>query len=162
MGIFNRIRNEKLSLYSDSDVVSPVKGTLIPPNYINDPVFKEEMMGQTIGIIPSDNTFVCPVNGIVEVTFPTGHAYGIKSNDGKSYLVHVGIDTVSLEGKGFKSYIKKGEYVKAGQKAVIVDFDILKEANLDLTTMLIITDNLNEPIKFIEYGEVEKGQKINK
>lgn len=165
MAIFNlfKKKTETLQEYSDYDIVAPVNGKMIPANEISDPVFAEEVMGQTIGFIPSDGKVVCPVNGVVSVVLPTEHAFGITGNDGNEYLVHIGIDTVALDGKGFKAVIKNGESVKAGQLAVEVNLDVVKKANYEATTMLIVTEKKEESylVKYIDFGEVLKGQKIN-
>lgn len=159
---------QKLSKHShgfqDSDIVSPVTGTKILTSSIADQVFAQEVMGQTIGIIPSDGHIVCPVNGEVEVMFPTGHAFGIKGFDGNSYLIHIGIETVQLQGKGFTSYLKQGQIVKAGQKAVDVDLTYVKENHLDTTVMLIVTQKQHENtvISFKEDSRYVKGEIINK
>lgn len=166
MGLFDKLLKKESSVpsVSDKDVLAVVSGKMIPASEISDPVFGEEMMGQTIGFIPSEGTVVCPVNGVVEVAFPTGHAFGIKGNDGNGYLVHVGIDTVSLNGKGFKAFLKQGQKVKAGQKAVEMDIDLVEKAGLSTTTMLIITDKVNDAFKvnYIDFQNVDRGQKINK
>ena len=165
MGLFDKIfKKDELQVFKDTDIVSPVTGKMIPANEISDPVFGEEMMGQTIGIIPSNGDVVCPVNGIVEVAFPTGHAFGIKGNDGNSYLVHIGIDTVSLNGNGFKMLLKQNQQVTAGQIAVEANLTAIKKSGLDTTTMLIVTEkeDPNFKVDYIGFQNVEKGKKINK
>ncbi|MBQ0065133.1 MAG: PTS glucose transporter subunit IIA [Firmicutes bacterium] len=155
MGLFDKFKKK------DNTILSPVSGMLIPASEISDPVFSEEMMGQTIGFIPDDGYIVCPVDGMVEVAFPTGHAFGIKGVDGNGYLVHIGIDTVSLEGKGFNALLKQGEKVKAGQPAVEMDINLVKETGLNTTTILIITEKVKD-VHYIDFKHVNKGDKINK
>ena len=146
----------------DGDIVSPVTGTIIATKDIADSVFAQEIMGQTIGIVPEEGIVVCPVNGKVEVLFPTGHAFGIKGNDGNSYLVHIGIETVNLRGKGFTTWIKQGQNVKAGQKAVDVDLQYVKSNGLDTTVMLIVTEKKDDcNIQYVEKSNVIKAEKIN-
>ena len=164
MGFFDKFKkNDTIPVTDSKDIVAPVKGTMIPPSEISDPVFAQEVMGQTIGFVPEEETIVCPVNGKVEVLFPTNHAFGIRDAFGTVFLVHIGIDTVSLNGKGFKAFIKVGDQVKAGQKAVEIDTNKLKNAGYNLTTMLIVSEKETEDFKvnYIPYGTVEKGQKIN-
>ena len=165
MGLFDRFKKkeEPAVSFDDNDIIAPVVGKMIPASEISDPVFGEEMMGQTIGFIPDGGDVACPVNGSVVVMFPTGHAFGIKGNDGNSYLVHIGIDTVSMNGKGFKPFIKQGDTVKAGQKAVQVDWNEVKKQGYQTTTMLIVTEPKEENFKnsYIPFGTVEKNQKIN-
>ena len=80
---------------------SPLAGETVPLTAVNDPVFSSEAMGKGIAVKPSGNTVYSPVDGIVQIAFETGHAYGLKSDNGAEVLIHVGIDTVSMNGKGF-------------------------------------------------------------
>lgn len=166
MGIFDKFKKkEDIPDTEAKDIVAPVKGKMIPAAEISDPVFSQEVMGQTVGFIPLEEDFVvgCPVNGTVEAVFSTNHAFGIRDNAGNVYLTHIGIDTVSLNGEGFKPFIKVGDKVKAGQKAIKVDTKKLKSKGFDLTTMLIVSEKEAEDfvVNYIPYGNVEKNQKIN-
>ena len=135
---------------------------MISPKEINDPMFAEEMMGQTIGFILSDGEVVAPATGRLEVLFPTGHAFALRMNDGTRLLIHIGIDAVNLKGKGFKVLKKQGDRVKAGEVVVKVDLDTVKQAGYDTTTMLIVTEPIydGEKINFIGFGDVKKSQII--
>lgn len=161
MALFSKLFNK--NSFSDKDVVSPVKGKMIPCSEISDAVFSQEMMGQTIGFEPYDGVICSPVNGIIEVMFPTHHAIGIKAADGTGYLVHIGIDTVVLNGDGFKAFVKQGDNVKAGQKIVEVNLDKVKKAGYPLTTMLIVTEKPSDDyrVKYIDCREVERAEVIN-
>lgn len=117
---------------------------MISPKEINDPMFAEEMMGQTIGFILSDGEVVAPATRRLEVLFPTGHAFALRMNDGTRLLIHIGIDTVNLKGKGFKVLKKQGDRVKAGEIVVKVDLDTVKQAGYDATTMLIVTEPIHD------------------
>ena len=117
---------------------------MISPKEINDPMFAEEMMGQTIGFILSDGEVVAPTTGRLEVLFPTGHAFALRMNDGTRLLIHIGIDTVNLKGKGFKVLKKQGDRVKAGEIVVKVDLDTVKQAGYDAITMLIVTEPIHD------------------
>lgn len=172
MGLFDKLLKkenketevqENLPAVADTAVVSPCTGKLIPAAEISDPVFAEEMLGQTIAVIPTDGTVVCPVNGTVTTMFPTGHAFGVTANDGNAYLVHIGIDTVSMNGKGFNVLLKEGQKVVAGQNAVIVDLNEIAKAGLDATTMLIVAEKVSDDFKvdYITSGDVVMGQVIN-
>lgn len=152
---------KNLAQIGDDRIVSVCKGKMIEASKIEDPVFAKELMGKTIGFIPENGEIVAPCNGTLEVLFPTGHAFAIRRNDGTGLLIHIGINTVDLNGKGFKVFAKQGEVVKAGQKIVSMDLDLVKNADLSTTTMLIIT----EPVKgvvynFNEYGNKEKAEII--
>ena len=98
----------------NDDVLAVVNGKMIPPSQIQDPVFAQEMMGQTIGFIHEESDVVSPVNGIVSVLFSTKHAFGIQADNGNAYLVHIGIDTVSLNGQPFQIKVKVGDIVDGG------------------------------------------------
>ena len=164
MGFLDRFNTKTVSLFKDTDVVSVVKGTLIDASQINDPLFSQEIMGQTIGFQPENGHIVCPVNGKVTAVFPTGHAFGITTKAGVGYLVHMGIDTVNLGGKGFKMYIKENEEVIAGQKAAKMDLNLVRNEGLDTTIVLVVTEKQDENfrVNYIECQKVEKGQLINR
>ncbi len=160
MGFLDIWKNKRIL---SNDIVSPVTGKILPTFEIADTVFSQEMMGQTIAIIPDDGTIVSPVSGVLELVFPTKHAFGVKTNDGLGFLVHIGIDTVTLKGKGFKSFAKKGDRVHFGQKIIEVDLETLKAAGIDTTVMLIITEKNRDDFK-IEYPKKEnviRGEKLN-
>lgn len=163
MGMFDRFLKKGTSTLDSAKIVSPVTGKMIPTSEIKDAVFSQEIMGQTIGIVPSEGVVVAPVSGKVVVLFPTGHAFGILGDDGNEYLVHIGIDTVSLNGKGFKNFVKQGDIVKMGQKIVKVDLETIKNAGLDTTVMLIVTkkSQANYQVNYINPSNVIKGQKID-
>lgn len=160
MGFFDKFK-KKLSEIADDKIVSVCKGKMIEPSQIEDKMFAQEMMGKTVGFIPEDKTIVAPCNGTLEVLFPTGHAFAIRRKDGTGLLVHIGINTVDLAGKGFKVYAKQGDRVQAGQKIVEVDLDVLKDAGLSSTVMLIVTEPVNGvDYNFSEYGEKELAEII--
>lgn len=164
MGLFDNFFSKKeISLVADSAVVAPVSGKMISANEISDMAFSQEMLGQTIGIVPVDNVVAAPANGTIEMFFETGHAFGIKTSDGVGLLVHIGVNTVSLKGKGFKTFAKQGDTVKAGQKIIEADFDAIKAAGLDHTVMLIVTEQPTADfrINYIDNSEVKRGQIIN-
>ena len=159
MGFFT---NHKKKSDKDLDIVALASGTMICPDQIKDAVFSQQMMGQTIGFILDSGEIVSPVTGKVEVMFPTGHAFMIRMKDGTGILVHVGINTVELNGKGFKVYVKQGQDVKAGQTVVRLDLKAVKQQGYDTTTMLIVSESINKTIPFIDFGKVKKGKSIVK
>ena len=162
MGLFNIFKKDNNLNVKETDIVSLGNGKMMSPKEINDPMFAEEMMGQTIGFILSDGEVVAPATGKLEVLFPTGHAFALRMNDGTGLLVHIGIDTVNLKGKGFKVLKKQGDRVRAGEAVVKVDLDTVKQAGYDATTMLIVTEPIHEgeKINFIDFGDVKKSQII--
>ncbi len=124
-------------------IASPLDGETVALKDVNDPVFSSETMGKGIAIKPSGNTVVSPVDGTVSVAFETGHAYGIKSNDGAEILIHIGIDTVSMAGKGFTQNVKVDQIVKKGDVLGTFDSAEIKKAGYDDTTMVIVTNTAN-------------------
>lgn len=130
-------------------VSSPLEGKIIPIENVKDNVFAEKMMGDGIAIESTAGKVVAPFDGVIEVAFDTKHAIGLKSFDGCELLIHVGLDTVELNGKGFTSHIKKGDTVSKGD--LLLEFDIaeIKKAGYDVTTPIIVT---NTPM----YGSIQK------
>ncbi|MFT8311226.1 MAG: beta-glucoside-specific PTS transporter subunit IIABC [Sporolactobacillus sp.] len=116
----------------------PIKGKVIDADEINDQVFSSSSLGTTLGIIPVDNVIYSPCDGIVSAAFPTKHALGIKSDQGVELLIHVGIDSVELNGEGFESFVQQGEHVKRGQKLLNFDPEILKKHQIDSTVIVVI------------------------
>ena len=127
-------------LAESAEVVSPLAGQVKPLSQATDPVFSSGVMGQGVVIEPSQGELVSPVNGTVTVLFPTKHAVGIVSEEGVEMLMHIGMDTVSLDGKGFESHIKQGDKVVVGQQLISFDMDVIKEAGLVTETPVIITN----------------------
>ncbi|MFT0846367.1 beta-glucoside-specific PTS transporter subunit IIABC [Actinomycetaceae bacterium L2_0104] len=121
-------------------IAAPVAGELVPVSEVKDKVFASGALGSGVGVVPAEATVVSPVSGTVATVFPTGHAYGIKTADGVEVLVHIGIDTVSMNGDGFEAKVAKGESVEAGQPLAVVDFDKVREAGYDPTVIVVVTN----------------------
>ncbi|MFL6560187.1 MAG: PTS glucose transporter subunit IIA, partial [Bacillus sp. (in: firmicutes)] len=117
------------------------KGKVIPLNQVEDAAFSSEVMGKGIAIEPSEGKVVSPVNGVVTTLFKTKHAIGITSDNGVEILIHVGMDTVKLDGEHFIAHIIQGDTVKTGD--LLVEFDIakIKAAGCEVTTPIIITNS---------------------
>lgn len=122
-------------------VLAPVKGKVIPLEKVNDSAFSSKVMGQGIAIIPEENTIVAPFDGTVSALFPTKHAIGLTSEAGMELLIHVGIDTVELNGKYFDSLVAVGDTVKAGQLLLTVDFAGVKAAGYDTVIPIVVTNS---------------------
>lgn len=127
-------------LAESAEVVSPLAGQVKPLSQATDPVFSSGVMGQGIVIEPSQGELVSPVNGTVTVLFPTKHAVGIVSEEGVEMLMHIGMDTVSLDGKGFEAHVEQGDKVVVGQQLISFDMYVIKEAGLVTETPVIITN----------------------
>ena len=123
-------------------VNAPVAGHVISLDETGDPVFASRALGEGVGIQPADSTVVAPVSGVLQTVAETGHAFGIKTDDGVEVLVHVGIDTVKMNGEGFDVKVKANEHVNAGDTLVVVDFDKVKEAGYSTTTLMTVLNTV--------------------
>lgn len=150
----------KKSSLKPSELAACVKGEMIPLENVNDPVFSSKTMGDGVAFIPEVGEITSPVDGTVEVAFPTGHAIGLKSNDNFEVLIHVGINTVELNGECFKLLVKQGERVTRGQKLIEFDLNKIKEKGYDTTTMLLITEANNKTLKKENYRNVANEDKV--
>ena len=121
-------------------VCSPVAGTAIPLADVPDPIFSKGVMGKGCGVKPSEGVAYAPVSGEVTAAFPTGHAYGLLSDDGVEVLVHIGMDTVGMGGKGFKMIAQQGSKIKAGEPLGTFSSADIKAAGLDDTVIMVITN----------------------
>lgn len=122
------------------EISSPLSGQVKELSQATDPVFAQGVMGQGVLIEPSQGELLAPVDGIVSVLFPTKHAVGIVSDQGVEMLMHIGMDTVNLEGKGFTAHVSQGDRVKAGDKLISFDIDLIKDAGYVTETPVIITN----------------------
>ncbi len=126
------------TLVATRTVSAPVAGKVVPIAEVNDKVFASKALGDGVGIVPSDGHVVAPVAGVLMTVPDSGHAYGIKTDDGVEVLVHVGIDTVQLEGKGFELEVAKDQRVEEGDLLAKVDLEAVKAAGYDTTTMVVV------------------------
>lgn len=148
-------------LAEHSDVYAPVAGESFDLTTVHDDVFSKLVLGDGIAVKPSDGKVYAPVTGIVRVAYPTGHAVGLASDDGEEVLIHIGIDTVNLEGKHFKMHVAQGMRVKKGD--LLVDFDeaAISAAGYDTTVMMVVTKS--ERLKSVmptQFGPVTKDTKV--
>ncbi len=121
-------------------IVSPVKGTVKPIDQVGDATFAEEVLGKGIAVVPAEGIITSPVDGVVTTLIPSKHAIGFKSNDGLEVLVHLGIDTVKLNGKYFTSYVQEGERVSKGQKVLAFETDKVKAEGYETDVIVVITN----------------------
>jgi len=137
------------SLVSDEVLAAPVSGTAESLRDVKDQVFSAEIMGKGAAFIPTDDQIVAPADGTITVTYDSKHAYGIKTTDGAEVLIHLGLDTVNLNGEHFTTNVKKGDTVHQGDLLGTFDVKALKAANYDPTVMLVITNTA-------DYANVER------
>ncbi|MBO0410424.1 PTS glucose transporter subunit IIA [Enterococcus hulanensis] len=133
-------------------VYSPIDGEIIPITEVNDQVFASKMMGEGFAVLPSQETIKAPVSGVVKMIAPTKHAIGIVTDDGMELLLHLGIDTVELNGAPFKLIIQEGQTIQRGQKIGTIDLKMIEAKGKDATVMVIITDS-KETIAGLEYNQ---------
>jgi sugar PTS system EIIA component len=137
------------------EIHSPLDGEAIPLEEVPDPVFAQKMMGDGLAIIPKNGKVVSPVNGKVVQIFPTKHAVGLVSEEGLEILIHIGLETVELNGKGFEVAVSAGETVKVGDPLLNVDLDYLEQKHKEIVTPIVITNMLDKA------GELEYIAKNN-
>lgn len=143
-------------------ITSPLAGEVKELSQATDPVFAQGLMGRGVVIVPSQGELVSPVNGRVTVFFPTKHAIGILSDEGVEILMHIGMDTVNLEGKGFEGYVSQGDKVKVGDKLISFDIDMIKKAGYVTETPVIITNSDSYQVEELEQlpQAVERGSQL--
>lgn len=129
---------EKSIICEPKTIYSPLKGSVKPLSEVSDSVFADGIMGPGVGIDPEEGKLYAPVDGEIISVFPTGHAVGMKTADGMEVLLHIGIDTVQLEGEGFNAVVNQGDHVKAGKLLVEFDCVKIKEKGYQTTTMVLI------------------------
>lgn len=126
---------------NDEVLCAPVKGKIIPIEEVSDPTFAEKILGDGAGIIPATGLIVSPADAVVDTVFDTNHAISLVTAGGAELLIHIGIDTVKLGGKHFKSMVKNGDRVKTGQPLIEFNLEKIKEEGYDTTTMIVVTNH---------------------
>ena len=146
MGFFDKLfgKSEKVN---GNHIYAPLAGKVVSITEVPDPTFAEGMLGNGVAIIPTDGKVCSPVNGVVETMFDTGHACCLKSETGAEILIHVGLETVGLNGAPFKVAVKNGETVKKGQLLMEADLEMIKAAGLPTITPVVIC-NTDDYTKF--------------
>lgn len=154
-----QVEVEDKPLIKNITVCSPIKGKIIPLSEVNDAAFSSEVLGKGCAIVPEEGVVTSPVNGTVATLFPTLHAIGILSDDGAEILIHIGLDTVQLEGKYFKAFVETGAKITKGQKLLEFDIDAIKNAGYHVETPVIITntasylDVLTQNVEHVNCGD---------
>ena len=150
-GLFKKKNTE-----SNPYLLMPLEGQVVSIETVPDPVFSQKMVGDGFAIQPTNGTVISPVDGEVISVFPTKHAVSLKDQNGHEILIHVGLETVNLNGEGFTSFVNDGQKVKKGQKLLEVDFVSIKDKVPSIITPVVFT-NLSENEKVIHD---EQGIKI--
>lgn len=141
MGLFSKFKKTEI-VYNQKEIAMPVSGEAIPLETVQDEVFASGAMGQGIGILPESERVISPISGTLSVVFPTGHAYGIVGDNGVEILLHIGVNTVELQGEGFFIKVKQGQRIKRGDVLCTFDKKLLNEKGYDSTIMLIVTNGI--------------------
>ncbi len=139
-------------------IIAPLSGTIVALEEVPDPVFSEKALGDGAAILPEDGKIYSPVNGTVASIAATNHAYGFQSEDGLDVLVHVGLETVGLNGEGFTLYKKEGDLVKVGDLVAEADLELIKGKNLNLITPVLLCDGMDGKQMDVCSGKVRAGK----
>jgi PTS system glucose-specific IIA component len=138
---------------------SPISGKVIKIEEVPDPAFAQKMMGEGVAIEPNEGKVTSPVNGKVIQVFPTKHAVGILSETGLEILIHIGLDTVTMNGEGFVAHVKEGDQVKVGQPLINFSLDLVKEkATSSITPMVITNSDLIDQLHVEPHLHVTNGE----
>ena len=160
---YDKKQSEKAEVNAalQATLVSPENGKIMPLSEVKDDVFSSGAMGKGIAIEPNDDVLHAPADGKIIMTFKTGHAIGMKTKTGAEILMHIGMDTVNLQGKGFDTLVEKDQEVKAGDPLVKFDIDLIKKAGYPVTTPMVVTNSKDfDDIKQIAEGDVKVGQAV--
>ncbi|KZE63787.1 PTS glucose transporter subunit IIA [Fictibacillus phosphorivorans] len=137
--MFNKLFGKK-EVKKEETVIAPLTGKIVNIEEVPDPTFAQKMMGDGIAIEPTEGVVVSPVDGEIVQFFHTKHAIGIQSEAGAEILIHVGLETVSMNGEGFEGHVNVGDKVKAGDKLLSFDLDLIKEKAASTVTPIVITN----------------------
>ena len=143
-----------------NEIVALADGNLIPIEKVNDEVFSKKIMGDGIAIELTGNMIVSPASGTITMMFPTMHAFGLVLDNGIEILVHVGIDTVELKGKGFKRFVNVNTRANRGDPIIQIDKEFIEKEGYDTTSLMILTNCNGFQITFANEGVVKKGKSI--
>ncbi|MCD8915133.1 PTS glucose transporter subunit IIA [Staphylococcus simulans] len=138
--MFKKLFGKDNSVEKDIEIYAPISGEYVNIEDIPDPVFAQKMMGDGFGINPSEGVVVSPINGKVDNVFPTSHALGLKADNGLELLIHIGLDTVQLNGEGFKVLVESGDTVSVGDPLVEFDLDYISQNAKSVISPIIITN----------------------
>ncbi len=146
---------------AEGTVAAPVTGKCIAIDQVADAVFSSKMMGDGFAIVPTGDTVVAPMDGEIVMIPESKHAFGMQTKDGIELLVHIGLDTVNLNGQGFEVLAKQGSRVKAGTPVIRFDRSFMEGQGIDLTTMLVFTGGYDKPVVLSCEGQtVNAGDKV--
>ncbi len=142
---------------TSAEVFAPVTGYKVALEEVPDPVFSQKMMGDGIAIDPTDGTVVSPVEGEIVQVFPTKHAVGLQTKSGAEILIHIGLETVSMDGEGFEAFVSQGDKVSVGDKLITFDVDLVQEKAKSTVTPIIITNSDEHSVELASATDLTAG-----
>ncbi len=140
MGLFDFLKKKDSTADNKGMIGSPLKGEVVELSQVNDPTFSSGLLGSGVAVIPEDGKICAPVDGTVNLIFPTGHAVAMTTADGVELLIHFGLDTVKLEGKHFNIVGEAGKTVKKGDLLVEADVEAIKAEGYDVITPVLVSN----------------------
>lgn len=152
----------KGALGEEEIILAPIIGEAKDIKECSDPVFAQEIVGKGVIIVPSEGKVFAPVDGKISMLADTGHAVGITSNKGCELLIHVGLDTVELEGKPFTNKVANGDEVKKGDLLIEFDIDQIKAAGKEIQSPVIVTNHDGKTIESLKLGQVNQNDQLLK
>ncbi|MEC5272727.1 PTS glucose transporter subunit IIA [Caldifermentibacillus hisashii] len=160
--MFKKFFSKNTTIPKTIELKAYASGTIVKLEDVPDPVFSEKMMGDGIAIEPIEGKIVSPVDGEIIQVFPTKHAIGIKTNNGVEILIHIGLETVAMNGEGFNAHVSQGEKVKVGDVLVTFDLELVKEKAKSTIIPIIITntDKMEKIEKPILSGKVQAADQV--
>ncbi|MCI2773056.1 phosphotransferase system enzyme IIA-like protein [Staphylococcus petrasii] len=157
--MFKKLFGKGKEVNKEIQIYAPLTGEYVKIEDIPDPVFAQKMMGEGFGINPSEGEVVSPIEGKVDNVFPTKHAIGLKADNGLELLVHIGLDTVQLDGQGFEILVNSGDTVKVGDPLLKFDLEYIRKNAKDVISPIIITNSdQTESIHIDDVQAVVKGE----
>ena len=152
---------EEENVLQAEEILSPANGKAVPLSEVPDPTFAEEMLGKGAAVDPSEGRFYAPVSGTISTVFPTKHAIGITGDKGEEILIHVGLDTVQLDGKYFETTVSEGQHVEAGTLLLTCELEKVREAGYKTITPVIVTNPEDYPaVSLARSGEIKAGERL--
>ncbi|HLR18310.1 MAG TPA: PTS glucose transporter subunit IIA [Staphylococcus sp.] len=157
--MFKKLFGKGKEVNKDSVIYTPITGEYVKIEDIPDPVFAQKMMGEGFGVNPTEGEVVSPIEGKVDNVFPTKHAIGLKAENGLELLVHIGLDTVQLDGNGFEVLVESGDTVNVGDPLLRFDLDYIKENAKSVISPIIITNSDNtSSLSVVDVNTLTKGE----
>ncbi|CDQ18671.1 PTS sugar transporter subunit IIA [Halobacillus karajensis] len=149
--MFKKLFGNKSTAFN---VISPLSGKKVALEEVPDPVFSQKMMGEGVALEPKDGYVFSPLEGTIVQLFPTKHAIGLETKSGAEVLIHIGLETVAMEGEGFEAFVSKGDKVKVGDKLISFDLGLVKEKAKSTLTPIIITNSDEFDVQVVEGVEL--------